>query len=104
MNSNVMFFEFYFVRITRNDDLLQKAVFVRKKGFYPLKVKEEKMMSPYNFQATIASRGYHVYKGTIWSNAKVNEKVKIEIKANQSLIVIDPYACAVKAKEKYFGG
>ena len=34
-------------------------------------------MSSYNFQATIASRGYHAYKETTWSNAKVNEKVKI---------------------------
>ena len=59
-------------------------------------------MSTYNFQATIASRGYHVYKETTWSNAKVNEKVKTEIETNQSLIVTDPYPCAVKAKNKYF--
>ena len=39
-----------------------------------------------------------------WSNAKVNQKVKIEIETNQSLIAIDPYACAVKAKKKYFDG
>ena len=59
-------------------------------------------MSTYNFQATIALRGYHVYKEATWSNAKVNEKVKSEIKTNQSLITTDPYACAVKAKKKYF--
>ena len=58
-------------------------------------------MSTYNFQATIASRGYHVSKETTWLNAMVNEKVKIEIETNQSSIAIDPYACAVKAKEKY---
>ena len=56
-------------------------------------------MSTYNFQATIASRGYHVQKETTWSNAKVNEKVKIEIETNQSQIAINPYACAVKAKK-----
>ena len=61
-------------------------------------------MSTYNFQATIASHGYHVYKETTWSNTKVNEKVKIEIETNQSSIAIDPYACAVKAKQKYFDG
>ena len=61
-------------------------------------------MSTCNFQATIASRGYHVYKETTWPNAKVNEKVKTEIETNQSSIAIDPYACAVKAKEKYFDG
>ena len=46
-------------------------------------------MSTYNFQVTIAS----------WLNAKVNEKVKIEIETNQSSIAIDPYTCTVKAKE-----
>ena len=61
-------------------------------------------MSTYNFQATIASRGYHVYEETTWSKAKVNEKVKIEIETNQSSIAIDPYVCAVKTKEKYFDG
>ena len=59
-------------------------------------------MSTYNFQAIIAPSWYHVHKETTWSNAKVNKKVKIEIDNNQSSIVIDPYACAVKAKEKYF--
>ena len=32
------------------------------------------------------------------------QKVKIEIETNQSSIAIDPYSCAVKAKEKYFDG
>ena len=49
-------------------------------------------MSTCNFQATIASRGYHVYKVTTWLNEKVYEKVKIEIETNQSSIAIDPYA------------
>ena len=31
-------------------------------------------------------------------------KQKIEIETNQSLIAIDPYSCAVKAKDKYFDG
>ena len=59
-------------------------------------------MSTYNFKATIASRGYH--KETTRLNATVNGKVKIEIETNQSSIAIDPYACAVNAKEKYFDG
>ena len=33
----------------------------------------------YNFKAIIASRGYHVYKETSWSNAKINEEVKVEL-------------------------
>ena len=61
-------------------------------------------MSTYNFQAAIVWRRYHVYKETTWSNAKVNDKVKIEIETNQSSIAIDPYACAVKANGKYFHG
>ena len=42
MNSNVLFLENYFVRITRNDDLLQKAVFIRKKRFSSSQRKERK--------------------------------------------------------------
>ena len=61
-------------------------------------------MSTYNFQATIAPRGYHVYKETPWSNVIVNEKVKTEIATTRSSIAIYPYACAVKAREKYFDG
>ena len=79
-----------------------KSCLYKKKGFHPLKVKKEKITSTYNFQAAIGSRGYHVYKETTWLNAKVNKKVKIEIETNQSSIAVDPYACAVKAKEKYF--
>ena len=46
-----------------------------------------------------------MYKETAWSDAIVNDKVKLEIETNQSLIAIDTYACAVKAKHiKYFDG
>ena len=61
-------------------------------------------MSTYSFQAIIASRGYHVYEETTWSNPNVNQRVKIEIETKQSSIVIDPYACTVKAKDKYLDG
>ena len=56
-------------------------------------------MSTYSFQAATASREYH--KETTWSNAKVNEKVKIEIETNQSSIAIDPYVCAVIGKQNF---
>ena len=52
----------------------------------------------------IALRGYHVYKERAWMYAKVNDKVKTEIEANQISIAIDPYAFAVKAKHKYCDG
>ena len=42
----------------------KKFVFTWKKIFHSLNVKKEKVMSTYNFQAKIASRGYHVYKET----------------------------------------
>ena len=33
-------------------------------------------------------------KETAWSDAKVNDKIRIKIETNQSLIVIYPYECA----------
>ena len=42
MSSNVLFFEFYFDRITRNDECKKLVVFIRKKGLHPLNVKKEK--------------------------------------------------------------
>ena len=53
------------------------------------------------FKAIIASRGYHVYKETSWSNAKINEEVKVELETNTTLST-DPYACAIKTKNPYF--
>ena len=58
----------------------------------------------YSFKAKIASRGYHVFKETSWSNAKEGEKVKVELETNKSSKKIDPYACAIRAKEEYFKG
>ena len=56
------------------------------------------------YKAVIASRGYHVYKDTTWSNAKLKEQVKVELETSKSSTDIDPYACAVKAKHSYFNG
>ena len=61
-------------------------------------------MSHFNFKPRTASRGYYVYKETAQSYAKINDKVKIEIETSQISIAIDHYACAVKAKRKYFDG
>ena len=33
----------------------------------------------YSFAATVASRGFHVYKNTSWTNAKMGEKVTVEM-------------------------
>ena len=54
----------------------------------------------YSFKAKIASRGYHVFKETSWSNAKEGDEVKVELETNKSSNKIDPYACAIRAKEE----
>ena len=33
----------------------------------------------YCFEVIIPSRGFHVYKETTWSNAKVGDEVKVEV-------------------------
>ena len=53
---------------------------------------------------SIASRGYHVYKETSWSNAKVGNEVKVEIETDPKSIASDPYSCAIKTKHDYFVG
>ena len=58
----------------------------------------------YSFHTIIASRGYHVYKETSWSNAKIGDEVKVEIEKNPKLIASDPYSCAIKTKHDYFIG
>ena len=55
----------------------------------------------FSFEKTIASRGYHIYKNT-WSKAKVDDKVVIELEKKKESLDIDPYACAVQIKNKYF--
>ena len=58
----------------------------------------------YCFEAIIASRGFHVYKETTWSNTKVGDEVKVEVESNVKSIVYDPYSCAIKAKHEDFTG
>ena len=36
----------------------------------------------FSFKEIIVSRGYHVYKEASWFNAKINEKVKVELKTD----------------------
>ena len=37
-------------------------------------------------------------------NAKVGDEVEVELETNHNSISVDPYACAIKAKHKYFIG
>ena len=55
-------------------------------------------MLHFEFKSIIASRGYHVCTEAVRSDAKVSDKVKIEIETNEILIAIDPYASAVQSK------
>ena len=56
----------------------------------------------YSFTATVASRDYHVYKNTSWTNAKVREKVTVEMETKKFSLELDPYACAIKIKSRSF--
>ena len=58
----------------------------------------------FSFKAIIASRGYHVYKETSWSNAKLYDEVKVELETVTKSLLTDPYACATKARHSYFIG
>ena len=50
----------------------------------------------YSFQATVAARGYHVYKNTTWDQAKVGDKVLVEIESDKKSKEIDPYCCSIR--------
>ena len=56
----------------------------------------------YSFDSKIASRGYHMHRKSTWENAKSGDKVKMEIETNKSSKSIDPYACTIKIKHKFF--
>ena len=94
--------EFYCVRKHLQSVCMVKKCF--KKGTLSFQQKRNKKMSHFDFKPIFASPGYHVFIETAWSDAKVNDKVKIDIETNQSSITIDPYACAVKEKQKHFDG
>ena len=50
----------------------------------------------YSFQATVAARGYHVYKNATWDQVKVGDKVLVEIESDKKSKVIDPYCCSIR--------
>ena len=58
----------------------------------------------YSFTASVASRGCHVYKNTSWTNAKVAEKVTVEMETEKPSLEVDPYAYAIKIKNRFFDG
>ena len=52
----------------------------------------------FSFKAISALRGYHVYKETLWRNAKMNEEVKVKLETHTNSLSTYPYACAINAK------
>ena len=50
----------------------------------------------YSFQATVSAQGYHVYKNTTWDQAKVGDKVLVEIESDKNSKEIDPYCCSIR--------
>ena len=50
----------------------------------------------------LTSRGYHVYKTTSWINTKVGDKVTRELETTALSLETNPYACAIRIKNKYF--
>ena len=65
-------------------------------------VRKEFDLIMFYFEAIIASRGYHVYKETSWSNEKISEEVKVELETNTTSLSTYPYPCAIKTKNPYF--
>ena len=56
----------------------------------------------YPFDCKVVSRGYRVYRNSTWQNVKSGGKVKVKIKTNKPSKSIDPYACTIKIKHKFF--
>ena len=56
-----------------------------------------------SFQAKIASRGYHIYKNATWVDAREGHEVQVDIETNKESIKVDPYACAIRVKQRLFG-
>ena len=54
-------------------------------------------------QAKITFRGYHVYKNTTWVDAREGDEVQVDIKTNKESMKVDPYACAIRVKDRFFG-
>ena len=56
----------------------------------------------YSFKAQIASSGYHALKETTWNNVKEGDSVWVDLETNTLSKNVDPYACAICAKNQFF--
>ena len=55
-------------------------------------------MDSFTFTATVASRGYHLYETKSWKNAKVGDKVTVELETTAPSLETDPYASGIRIK------
>ena len=55
----------------------------------------------FSFDKRIASRGYHVYRNSSWKDPKAGQRVKVEKETSAKSKCIDPYACAIKVKNRF---
>ena len=55
-------------------------------------------MDSFTFTATVASRGYHLYETKSWKNAKVGDKVTVELETTAPSLETDPYASGLRIK------
>ena len=56
----------------------------------------------FSFDKRIASRGYHMYRNSSWKNAKASQRVKVEKETSATSKSIDPFACTIKIKNRFF--
>ena len=56
----------------------------------------------YSFKAKIASSGYHALKQTTSNNVKEGDSVRVDLETNKLSKNVDPYACAICAKNQFF--
>ena len=56
----------------------------------------------FSFDKRIASRGYHLCQNSSWKNAKADQRVKVEKETSATSKSIDPYACPIKIKNRFF--
>ena len=56
----------------------------------------------FSFKVILALLRYHAYKETSWSNAKLNNEVKMKLGMYPKSLSTDPYVCATKARHFYF--
>ena len=77
---------------------MQRRTFLKQKqkNSENLQSKFKTFKMVYSFQATVAARVYQVYRNTTWDQAKVVDKVLVEIESDKKSKEIDLYCCSIR--------